>query len=61
MPQYIVGHQARMAEIDVLAGVVPGLSLIGNGYRGLGIPDCIQGGKAVAAKIVGAPVPAGVR
>jgi len=61
MPQYIVGHQARMEEIDALAAGIPGLSLVGNGYRGLGIPDCIQGGKAVAAKIVGAPVAAGAR
>jgi oxygen-dependent protoporphyrinogen oxidase len=58
MPQYLVGHQARMEEIEALAAGIPGLSLIGNGYRGLGIPDCIQGGKAAAAKIVGVPVPA---
>jgi len=34
--------------------------LIGNGYRGIGIPDCIKGGKEAAAKIVGAPVAAAV-
>jgi protoporphyrinogen/coproporphyrinogen III oxidase len=57
MPQYTVGHQARMTEIDALATGIPGLSLIGNGYRGLGIPDCIQNGKDAAAKIVGSAVP----
>jgi oxygen-dependent protoporphyrinogen oxidase len=49
-PQYELGHEERMNELDrVLAGY-PGLHLAGAAYRGAGIPDCIQSGtKAVKA------------
>jgi protoporphyrinogen/coproporphyrinogen III oxidase len=57
MAQYVVGHEKRLTEIEALAAKVPGLSLIGNAYRGIGIPDCILSGKQAAAKIVGMPVP----
>ena len=58
MAQYVVGHEKRLAEIEALTARIPGLSLIGNGYRGIGIPDCIKGGKEAAARIVGAAVAA---
>jgi len=58
MAQFTVGHEKRLAEVEALTARIPGLSLIGNGYRGIGIPDCIKGGKEAAAKIVGAPVAA---
>jgi len=49
-PQYDVGHLERVAEIERLAGELPGLYLAGSGYRGVGIPDCIvQGEKAARA------------
>ena len=50
-PQYEVGHQARVAEIDRMVASHPGLHLAGAGYHGAGIPDCIQSGAAVAQAI----------
>jgi len=51
MAQFTVGHATRMEQIDSLTGAVPGLHLIGNGYRGIGLPDCVRSGRDVAAKI----------
>jgi oxygen-dependent protoporphyrinogen oxidase len=51
MPQYSVGHTARVAEIDARAGAIPGFSLIGNAFHGIGIPDCVRSAQRVAEKI----------
>jgi oxygen-dependent protoporphyrinogen oxidase len=45
MPQYNLGHPARLERIDELLESVPGLALAGNGYRGIGLPDCIHSGE----------------
>lgn len=46
MPQYLVGHNDRVAAIrKQLALDVPLLYLAGAGYGGLGIPDCITQGR----------------
>jgi oxygen-dependent protoporphyrinogen oxidase len=50
MPQYVVGHGARLARIE--AALAPGLYLAGAGYRGIGIPACIAQGRAAAARAV---------
>ena len=50
MPQYEVGHLEKVAQIDKAVKAHSGLHLIGNAYRGLGIPDCIREGKAAAAR-----------
>ena len=42
MAQYTVGHQARVAAIEQCAARHAGLYLVGNAFRGIGIPDCIQ-------------------
>ena len=52
MPQYTVGHSARVAEIEGLAAAVPGLHLVGNAFGGIGIPDCVRSAKTTAAAIV---------
>ena len=52
MAQYTVGHSARWKEIQGRAAAVPGLFLAGNGYTGIGIPDCIRMGRAAAANAV---------
>ena len=51
MPQYQVGHLARVACITQLASQLPGSQLIGNAYRGIGIPDCVREGKLAAENI----------
>jgi oxygen-dependent protoporphyrinogen oxidase len=54
MPQYQVGHLKRIAEVEqMLADVMPGVYVGGGGYRGIGVPDCISQGKAMAEKVLG--------
>jgi oxygen-dependent protoporphyrinogen oxidase len=57
MPQYNIGHPARMARIEDILQKFPGLGLAGNGYRGIGIPDCIHSGEIAADRVLeGLPV-----
>ena len=41
MPQYTVGHLARVARIRNALAACPGLAVTGAPYGGVGIPDCI--------------------
>lgn len=50
-PQYNVGHEARVAEIERNCQMHPGLHLAGAAYHGAGIPDCIHGAKKIATQI----------
>jgi protoporphyrinogen/coproporphyrinogen III oxidase len=52
MPQYEVGHLDRMAAIDQACSRHPGLFVIGNAYRGVGIPDCVREAKQTAERIL---------
>jgi len=51
MAQYTVGHAQRLAEIETRAAAIPGFQLVGNAYRGIGIPDCIRMGKQAAGRL----------
>ncbi|HET9729928.1 MAG TPA: FAD-dependent oxidoreductase, partial [Acidimicrobiia bacterium] len=60
MPQYTIGHNARIARILAAASRIPGLEMAGAIYTGLGIPDCVRSGvdaadRAVAALPSGTP------
>jgi oxygen-dependent protoporphyrinogen oxidase len=48
MPQYTLGHLDRLGVIERRLTQHPGLYVAGNGYRGIGIPDCIASGEAAA-------------
>ena len=50
-PQYDLGHEERVAEIERSLPNLPGLHLAGAAYHGPGIPDCIQSGTKAAAAI----------
>jgi oxygen-dependent protoporphyrinogen oxidase len=52
MPQYNLGHPDILKRIDVELENHPGLALAGNGYRGIGIPDCIHSGELAINKII---------
>jgi len=52
MAQYGVGHLERLQRIDVLLKKLPGLALAGNGYGGIGVPDCVRSGTEAAAKVL---------
>jgi protoporphyrinogen/coproporphyrinogen III oxidase len=55
MAQYGVGHLDRLNRIERLRQQLPGLALAGNGYRGIGIPDCIRSGSDAANQILFTP------
>jgi oxygen-dependent protoporphyrinogen oxidase len=52
MAQYGVGHLERLQRIESLLQQFPGLALAGNGYRGIGVPDCVRSGSEAAKKIL---------
>lgn len=47
LPQYGVGHLERMSEVFEIAATLPGLHLLGNAYRGVGLPDLVRDARAV--------------
>jgi oxygen-dependent protoporphyrinogen oxidase len=51
MAQYTVGHEKRQQQVESIVKGIPGLHLAGNGYRGIGLPDCIRAGKEAATRI----------
>ena len=46
MAQYGVGHLERLQRIEALRQKLPGLALAGNGYSGIGVPDCVRSGSS---------------
>jgi oxygen-dependent protoporphyrinogen oxidase len=48
IPQYEAGHARRLRTIDERLLAIPGLSLAGNAYRGVAVPDVIEDARAVA-------------
>jgi oxygen-dependent protoporphyrinogen oxidase len=48
LPQYGVGHLERMKELEERVHGLDGLWLLGNGYRGVGLPDLIRDARAAA-------------
>ncbi len=51
LPQYEVGHAERMAILDEKIRQLRALDLLGNGYRGVGVPDLIRDARAAARKL----------
>ncbi len=52
LPQYEVGHLHRMTELDRLVAQFDGsLTLLGNSYRGVGLPDLIRDARAAACRL----------
>jgi oxygen-dependent protoporphyrinogen oxidase len=52
LPQYGVGHLDRMAALSERVRQLDGLWLLGNGYRGVGLPDLVRDARAAARQIV---------
>ena len=50
MAQYSVGHLERLERIQSLVQKLPGLALAGNGFTGIGVPDCVRSGSEAASK-----------
>jgi protoporphyrinogen/coproporphyrinogen III oxidase len=53
LPQYAVGHLERMAELDERTSKLDGLWLLGNGYRGVGLPDLVRDARSAARRAAG--------
>jgi protoporphyrinogen/coproporphyrinogen III oxidase len=52
MAQYGVGHLERLDRIEGLRQQLPGLGLAGNGYRGIGVPDCVRSGSEAVKQVL---------
>ena len=51
MPQYHIGHNARVAELQQLVAQLGGLRLCGNAYSGVGIPQTVRSGRQAAQEL----------
>jgi oxygen-dependent protoporphyrinogen oxidase len=52
MPQYPVGHLHHVDGIHDKLSRWPGLTVAGNGYSGVGIPDCVNSGEQAAEALL---------
>jgi len=52
MPKFTVGHLDRMALLDRMTSLHPGLHLIGCSYKGIGIGDCVHEAQIAAERIL---------
>ena len=43
------GQDPRVVRV----GDIPGFALAGGGYRGVGVPNCVDSGERAAAKVLG--------
>ncbi len=53
MPQYTLGHLDRVETIEERCAAIPGLAIAGGGYRGVGVPNCIESGERGVTKVLG--------
>ncbi|MGW2821063.1 protoporphyrinogen oxidase [Streptomyces sp. NPDC001443] len=53
LPQYPVGHHARVARVRGHVAAVPGLAVCGAAYDGVGIPACIASAYAAVDQLGG--------
>jgi oxygen-dependent protoporphyrinogen oxidase len=51
IPQYTLGHAARVKRVETLLRDVPGLWIAGNYLRGISLGDCIKQAERVAVEI----------
>lgn len=51
IPQYTVGHAARLDAIHGWLQQLPGLFLTGNAYRGVGLNDCVAASQRVVQEL----------
>jgi oxygen-dependent protoporphyrinogen oxidase len=55
LPQYPVGHLARVGRVRTAVSALPGLRVCGAAYDGVGIPACIAGAQRAADEILATP------
>jgi len=52
MPQYHIGHEARVQRIEAHLASLPGVAIAGSAYHGVGISDCVRAGEEAADKLI---------
>jgi oxygen-dependent protoporphyrinogen oxidase len=52
LPQYAVGHLERMDQLKDRINALQNLHLLGNGYRGVGLPDLVRDSRATARSVL---------
>ena len=52
IPQYELGHLARIERLDQALANHPGLSLIGNWRDGIAVGDCLENGRGLARRVL---------
>ncbi len=52
MPQYTMGHLARVEAIEGRVADIRGLGLAGGGFRGVGVPNCLESGEKAVTKVL---------
>ena len=52
MPQYHLGHVDLVARIQARTARLPGLTLAGNAYAGVGLPQCVRSGREAAERLL---------
>ncbi|MFJ4832562.1 protoporphyrinogen oxidase [Streptomyces sp. NPDC088747] len=53
LPQYPVGHHARVARVREHVGALPGLAVCGAAYDGVGVPACVASAYAAVDQLGG--------
>jgi len=56
IPQYVVGHAARLEAIDQVLERHPGLVLTGNAFRGVSLNDCVVNAWKTAESLIPLPL-----
>ena len=57
IPQYETGHAARLDRLERALAPWPGVHLVGNAYRGVGVNDCLCEARALAGRLATAHAP----
>jgi oxygen-dependent protoporphyrinogen oxidase len=52
IPQYVVGHDQRVARIESALERWPGLMVAGQGFRGVGVNACIEDASSMADRVI---------
>jgi oxygen-dependent protoporphyrinogen oxidase len=52
LPQYAVGHVARVGRIRAAVAALPGLAVAGAQYDGVGVPACVASGEQAAVEVL---------
>ncbi len=51
IPQYVIGHRARVAKLEALAAKFDGLFLGGNAYHGIAVNDCTEQAELLVPRV----------